>query len=366
MKHPPSPLSKKEEKKAAKAKVLKEKAPKADKQPVEDATPAPGKTTKIDASLFLCLGLFNFFSTQLLIGFLAGQIELIQDMFLETNTMAALASILLTIVVIRPNFRNPTSRRYTFLIFLLYIIAVGFQIFTHQNYTPTNYFFTPAIVAMVSLLAAIILGFARIDKLHSSKTAVPKTKKPATKQSKANPPVSPKIQEKARKERSNRALKNPKQNPNPENNPIKDMLNLEKPQTAAKETDNLSVPQAPRETSKTAPQKINFAPKKKAIPIVEPRGEATDKLKELEAVENANDPLNQLKALTNPREEDLIPEATPKKWQKNQSQSASRAFSAPQSSKKPSEPDQAPTKVEDEDQLLDSLKLSLPKRNKKE
>jgi len=374
----------------SKASKTEAKTPKPPAPKPKTASPVrePGTTTKIDAGLFLCLGLFNFFSTQLLIGFLASQLDIVRDMFLESNTIAALASVLLTFLVLRPNFRSKGTRSFTFLVFVFYLIAVGYQIVTHMEYTPGNYFFTPAVVAMISLLAAIILGFARLDKIHSANNAQkkplkagkapkPQKSKPPVAVKKGKPPVAkkaaspidPKIQEKARQQRAKKALSNPKPNPNPENNPIKDLLNLEKPQP--KDLENTPPPATPRESSNTAPKKINFPLKSNAPkPVVEPRGQATDRLKKLEETEHAKDPLNQLEALVKK------PEAAPEKKEEKpkfgfgKTQSKSKAFNPPKKSKQTPPPENSTAQQEpsaddsDEDDLLNSLKLSLPKRDK--
>ncbi len=123
---------------------------------------------KIDSALFLCLSLFNFFSTSLLLSFLGESIKVIETSMMSFTVAAALGSLFMTMMFIRPSLKGSTERTTSILVYFLYLAAAGYQIFISSGYPGTINFIIPTSIAFISLVSGLIAAFSRISKMHEA------------------------------------------------------------------------------------------------------------------------------------------------------------------------------------------------------
>lgn len=125
-------------------------------------------TENTDSALFLCLGLFNFFTTSVLLNFLGEAIAFISDSMMQFNVAAALGSLLITMLFIRPSFKNTKARTTGILVYFLYLAAAGYQSIQGMDFPETLNYVTPTSIALLSLVCALFSAFSRINKLHNA------------------------------------------------------------------------------------------------------------------------------------------------------------------------------------------------------
>lgn len=127
-------------------------------------------TSKLESSLFLSLGLFNFYCSILLVSFLGNTVDVIQSILLEAVAISALVSLLFAFFVIRPRFKNAGGRVWAPGAYAVYFGVAGYEIFQSSQMSGNLNYITPSALAAVFLTTAVISGFLRIDRLSLHKS----------------------------------------------------------------------------------------------------------------------------------------------------------------------------------------------------
>ena len=130
-----------------------------------DKTAQKNPAAKLESSLFLSLGLFNFFCSLVLLTFLVSTVSSFASILTEAAGIAMLVSLLFAYLVLRPSFKQSGNRIWSLAAYTAYFGVTGFQIYyLSQNPNSLNYLL-PTAIALVCLVTAAVFGFLRIDRL---------------------------------------------------------------------------------------------------------------------------------------------------------------------------------------------------------
>ena len=131
--------------------------------------PSPCPTAKYDSALFLSLGLFNFFGSVLLVAFLSSVLIEVQSILMEATTFVAFASLLVTMLVVRPTFKFPQSRLCSLGAYAAFAGIAGFQILLSEAPVDSSNYLTTAAITIVCFTSALIASLKRVDRLSLGK-----------------------------------------------------------------------------------------------------------------------------------------------------------------------------------------------------
>lgn len=132
-------------------------------------------SAKFDSALFLGIGLFNFFTSILLITFLSTLLEEIVAIRMEILSAAALISMICAMLVIRPSFKFKAARSWTLCAYVLFGAITTLFILNTTGFSDTPNYLIPTAYSLGSFVIALVAAVMRVDRAPSIKTQLSKT-----------------------------------------------------------------------------------------------------------------------------------------------------------------------------------------------
>ncbi len=130
---------------------------------------SPCPSAKFDSALFLGIGLFNFFTSILLITFLSTLLEEIVAIRMEILSAAAVISMIFAMLVIRPSFKFKAARLWTLSAYVLFGALTAFFVHNNTAFPETPDYLIPTAYSLGSFVLALVAAIMRVDRATSSK-----------------------------------------------------------------------------------------------------------------------------------------------------------------------------------------------------
>lgn len=134
---------------------------------------SPCPSAKFDSALFLGIGLFNFFTSILLITFLSTLLEEIVAIRVEILSAAAVISMIFAVLVIRPSFKFKAARIWTVSAYVLFGSIAAFFVLNTTEFPETPDYLIPTAYSLGSFVLTLVAAIMRVDRASSGKAKKP-------------------------------------------------------------------------------------------------------------------------------------------------------------------------------------------------